>query len=57
MKIAIIIHKVYFDAKSGVVELSILDPDMIEDVKLKLRVNQMAVRDIKKEWVEIGDNP
>ncbi len=56
MKVAIKIDRIYFDNKSGVVELSILDPDMIEDIKLKLRPNQMVVRDIKKEWMEIGDS-
>lgn len=55
MKVAIKIDRVYFDRESGVVELSILDPDMIEDVKLKLRPNHMAVRDVK-EWYEIGDS-
>ena len=57
MKIAIKINRVYFDNKSGVVELSILDPELLgEDIKLKLRSNEMQVIDVKKEWFEIGDS-
>ena len=56
LKIAIKIDRIYFDGKSGIVELSILDTDMIEDIKLKLRTNQMTTCNVKKEWVEIGDS-
>lgn len=56
MKVAIKMNRVYFDPDTGVAEFSILDPDMEKDIKIKLKVNQMTVIDVKKEWVEIGDS-